>query len=207
MRAMFWAGGVVVALAVLIGAGRLGAEGKDKKAVKPEDAGTRIALINLTYVIKSYDKYKHFREDIKKACAPLEAAQKELSKEAEELQKQVTPNNSQERKAQIEHKLKVIQRNVEDTQAEAKRVLGKKSDEMMKNIYMDVMEAAARYAVAHNLDLVLQYNDETNEQDLLSPMSIARKIQTGGLRPLYAAPGMDISMELVKILNENAKQN
>jgi Skp family chaperone for outer membrane proteins len=204
---MFWVGCVVVALAVLAGAGRLWAEGKDKKPAKSTDSGTRIGLLNLTYVIKNYEKYKHFQEEIKEVFAPFEETQKELRKEAEGLNKQITPTTPAEEKGEIERKLKDIQRKAEDAQAEAKRVLGKKSDEQMKIIYLDVTEAAQHYAVAHNLDLVLHYNDATTKPDFLSAMNIARKIQTGALMPLYAAPGMDMSVELVKILNENAKQD
>jgi len=207
MRTMIWAGTVVVALAVLIGAGRLGAEGKDKKPAKPADAGTRIGLLNLTYVIKNYDKYKQFQEDIKKAFAPFEETQKELRKEAEDLSKQVTPTTPAEEKAEIESKLKDLQRKAEDSQAEAKRVLGKQSDEHMKIIYADIAEVARRYALGHNLDLVLHYNDATTREDFNSAMKVARKIQTGALMPIYAAPGMDISVELAKILNENAKKD
>jgi Skp family chaperone for outer membrane proteins len=196
-----------VALAVLIGAGRLWAEGKDKKPAKPEDSGARIALINLIYVIKNYDKYKHFQEDIQKAYAPFQENEKELRKEAEDLNKQLTPTTPAEERGEIEGKLKNLHRQIEDNNAKAKRILGKKSDEMQRIIYMDVADAARRYAVGHNLDLVLHYNDATTRADNLSAMNVARKVQMGALMPLYAAPGLDISEELVKILNENAKQD
>jgi Skp family chaperone for outer membrane proteins len=204
---MFWLGSVVVAVAVLVGAGRLWAEGKDKKPAKPADSGTRIALVNLTYVVKNYEKYKHFQEDIKKVLAPFQETEKELRKEAEGLSKQITPNTPAEERTEIEGKLKDLQRQLEDNNAKAKRVLSKKSDEQLKIIYADLTEAAQRYAVGHNFDLVLHYNDATTKEEILSSQNIARKIQTGALVPLYAAPGMDISVELVKNLNENVKKD
>jgi hypothetical protein len=36
-------------------------------------------------------------------------------------------------------------------------------------------------------------------------MNIARKVQTGALMPLYAAPGMDISVDVVNMLNYNLR--
>ncbi len=75
MRAMFWMGSVVVALAVVIGAGRLWAENKEEKpakAAKAEAPRTRIALINLSYVIRNYKKYTKFQEDLKTTMKPFQ---------------------------------------------------------------------------------------------------------------------------------------
>src|SRR5262249_16236662 len=143
----------------------------------------------------------------KKAIAPFQEIEIELRKEAEDVNKQITPITPDDERDEIERKLKDIKRKLEDTQAEAKRMLGKKSDEQMKITYMDIPKRAQSYRMAHNLDLVPHYNDAATREDNLSAMNIARKVQTGALMPLYAAPGMDISVELVKILNENAKKD
>ena len=103
--------------------------------------------------------------------------------------------------------MKDLQRQAEANSAKSKKVLGAMSDEQMKAIYQDVTDAAKNYAVAHNLDLVLHYNDATTRQDYQSAVNIARRVQTVALMPLYATPGMDISEELVKILNEKAKKD
>jgi hypothetical protein len=66
---------------------------------------------------------------------------------------------------------------------------------------MDVMEASQDYAAAHDLDVVLQYNDAINKEDFFSPQNIARKMKEGALMPVYWKPDMDISMALVAILN------
>src|SRR6185437_14226636 len=88
MRAMLWMGSVVVALAVVIGAGRLWAENKEQKpakAAKTEMPRTRIAIVNLTFVIKNYDKYKTFQEDLKKAVEPFQERERKLRAKADKL--------------------------------------------------------------------------------------------------------------------------
>jgi Skp family chaperone for outer membrane proteins len=200
-KTVFVVGGFI-ALGVLCYAGRLWADPQTSQAPQAT-ARTRIALINLTYVIKNYNKYTTFQEEIKGIIKPFQGTDGQLRKEAEELTKQVTPTSPAEKKAEVERKLKDIQRKVEDNNAEAKLVLGKKSDDQMKIVYMDVVEAAQRYAASHEFDLVLHYNDAVTREDYLSAMNIARKVQTGALMPLYAAPGMDISMEVVRMLNYN----
>ena len=61
--------------------------------------------------------------------------------------------------------------------------------------------AAQRYAVAHNFEAVFHYQDATTQQDYYSPYMIARKVQSPSLMPIYQAPGLDISYEIVMTLN------
>jgi Skp family chaperone for outer membrane proteins len=215
MKAMFCAGSLVVALAAVIGAGRLFAEGKDQKPAKQPKPQTRIALLNLTHVIKNYDKYKNFQGEMKTTVKTFEERDKKLRAHAEKLRAQMEKAKQQKEESgvvpakadDLEEKLKKIQRDLEDNQVKAKKALGKKSEEEMKILYMDVYEAARRYAAAHEFDLVLHYNDGVTEEELHSPQNIARKLNTGALTPLYAARGMDISSELTNLLNEGLRKN
>jgi len=208
---MLWMGSVVVALAVVIGAGRLWAENKEQKpakAAKTEMPRTRIAIVNLTFVIKNYDKYKTFQEDLKKAVEPFQERERKLRAKADKLKQRkqsstILPANAED----IDGALKTVQREKEDNDEKAKKAIGKKSDKEMKILFLDVEEAAKRYAIAHDFDLVLHYNDATTKEDCESVQNIARKLNTGALMPMYAAPGMDISSALVKLLNQGVAQD
>jgi Skp family chaperone for outer membrane proteins len=198
----------VVALGILCYVGRSWAQTQAAPASAPQAGAaprTKVALLNLTYVIKNYTKYISFQEEIKGIIKPFQGTDAQLRKEGEELSKQVSATTAAEKRAEVERKLKDLQRKIEDNNAEAKLVLGKKSDDQMKILYMDVLEAAQRYAVSHEFDLVLHYNDAVTKEDYFSAPNIARKVQTGALMPLYAAPGMDISTEVVNMLNYNLR--
>jgi hypothetical protein len=77
----------------------------------------------------------------------------------------------------------------------------KKQEEQLKILYMDVRSTAERYALAHNFDMVLHYNDAPSEPEFSSAQNIARKMQAP-LFPLYSTKGMDISAEVVGTLNQ-----
>jgi Skp family chaperone for outer membrane proteins len=208
MRAMLWMGSVVVALAAVVGASRLWAESKEKKPAPR----TRIGLINLTYVIKNYDKYKNFQEEMREFVEPFQKRDAELRSQLEELRKQATDpslvptagedRDEKARKEELEEKAKKIQREMEDNKEKIKKKLGKRNDEEMKIIYLDVYEATQHYASANDLDLVLHYNDAITKEDFLSAQNIARKLNTGALMPLYEKPNMEISQDLVALLNQ-----
>jgi Skp family chaperone for outer membrane proteins len=208
MRAVLWVGSVMVASVVVIGASQLWAESKEKKPAPR----TRIGLVNLTYVISSYDKFNQYKEAMKKVVEPYQTRDTELRSKLEQLRKQAadpslvpTAGKDREEKAkkeELEEKAKKIQREMEDNKEKIKNMLGKRSDAEMKVIYKDVMEATQSYATTHDLDLVLHYNDAINEVDFLSAQNIARKLNTGALMPLYSKQEMDVSQDLVSLLNQ-----
>lgn len=169
---------------------------------------TRIALLNLTYVIKNYEKYKHFQEEIKSIIEPFQKRDTELRQAMENLRKEAGPGVSQTNPppADLERRGKDIQRQMEDNQAEAKVRLGQRSDEAMKIFFLDVYDAATRYATSHDFELVLHYNDAIDRKDFLSAPNIARKLQTGALMPLICVDSLDISKDIVNMLNYNMSQ-
>lgn len=208
MRAVLWMGSVVVAAAAVLGASRLWAEGKQKKSTPR----TRIAFYNLTYVIKNYDEYQQFQQELKDLVAPYQNRDAALREEMKELREQaekpsLVPTKGEDRdetskKEEIEEKARKVQRKLEDLRAKFKKALDKRSDDEMKIIYKAVTEAARRYAVANGIDLVLHYNDAITQHDLLSPQTIARKLNTAGLMPVYWDESMDISLDMVAMLNK-----
>lgn len=212
MRAVLWMGGVVVALAAVVGASQLWAESKEKKPAPR----TRIGILNLTYVIKNYDKYKEFQEEIKKYVEPYQKRDAELRQQLKELRSQAEKSSlipakgedrdEKEKKEELDEKAKKIQRKIEENSEKIKKKLAQKSDEEMKIVYLDVANAAQKYARAHDLDLVLHYNDAITEQDFFSAPNIARKLNTGALMPVYSIRSIDISEDVVAILNKKMSE-
>ena len=215
MRAMLWMGGVVVAVAALVGAGRLAAEDDEDKTETPR---TRIGLVNLTYVIKNYSKYKDFQEEIKEIVEPFQHTDAQLRRKLEKLREEAEEltqeaNNGGKKAAlatkkreDLEIKAKQLQRESEDNSAAAKLKLVKRADKEMIILFRDVEGAVKRYAASHDLDVVLHYNDAVDRQDYLSGQNIARKLNTGPLMPLTFVPGLDISKDIMDILNYGSRK-
>jgi Skp family chaperone for outer membrane proteins len=207
------AAGCFLALGVLFVVSQSWGQNQPQSSPPPAAAATpaktRIAILNLTYVVKKYQKYTRFQEEIKGIIEPLQKKDAELRQALENLRKKdeelARQPQSPEREA-IARQAKDIQRQLEDNSAEAKLKLGKRSDDEMKILFMDINEAAQRYAATHDIEMVLQYNDAVTEQDFFSPQNIARKMQSSALVPMYWLPSMDISMDVVNTLNYNMNQ-
>jgi Skp family chaperone for outer membrane proteins len=196
------AGAVALGAAACVGA--LWAQTGARPATPPAAAEprTRVAIINLAYVIKHYAKFEAFQAEIKGAANPYQAKEASYRTEAEGLAKQnADPKTTQEKREANEKRLRELQRLAEDNKADGQKTLAKKQEDQLKILYLDVRSVVERYAQSHNFEMVLHYNDAIKPEDYWGAQNIASKIQQRSLMPMYSAPGMDISQEIVKTLN------
>jgi Skp family chaperone for outer membrane proteins len=172
---------------------------------EPPRAGprTRIALVNMTYVMKYSHKFTTYQNEMKKLLEPFQEKDKSLRAKAEKAAREMavpgTPANDREK---LSEEVKKIQQAMQENNREARAVLSKRSDEQMTTLYTDVANAAARYARAHDFELVLHYNEGVSIAERHDPTNIGRKLQNGALTPLYAVSGLDVSKAIVEELNK-----
>jgi Skp family chaperone for outer membrane proteins len=207
--------GVVAALGAAVYASRTWAQtgatttgGATAPAAAPAQARTRIALLNLAHVIRNYEKFKAYQDEIKHTIKPYQEKETVIKTRGETLAKegQQTTTTAQRREA-IEKELKDLQRNLEDLKNDFQKVMGKKQEEQLVRLYGDIYTVAERHAQSHNFDLVLHYNDGHTAEERWSATNVARKMQAGALVPLYYTGGMDISQEVITTLNAMYKQS
>jgi Skp family chaperone for outer membrane proteins len=192
-------GFVLLILITLVGVGRLWSQPKKEPAVPH----TRIGIINLAYVIKNYDKWKVFSAEIKEEIQRGEERVKGKQAQILELQKEaLEPGLPAEKVLEIKQKVEKLEADLKKQTEEAKAYFAKISDKQMVGIYKDVQLAGERYAKAHDLELILHFNDAIEEAEFDNPMNVARKMNAGGCTPLYAVRGIDVSQGVLAILND-----
>jgi Skp family chaperone for outer membrane proteins len=200
---MLGAGGVCLVVGLLIGGGPLWSDSKPA-AASPR---SRVAVVNLSHVLKNYEKYKTFQKELRESIRPFQERTEKNKKAMEALtEEQKLATGAPERLVRIEKKLKQLQRDNEDTNQEARAALEKKQNEELKILYQDVQEAVRRHARAQDLELVVHFNDPVNPAELHSPANIARKMQAAGCTPIFVADGVDITSEILADLNERARR-
>lgn len=194
------AGALTLGLAIHVST--LLAQSTSPATATTSSAKSRIAMINLTYVVKNYTKFKTYQEELKKTVDPFQTKDNGLKAQGEKLAKEAQ-TASAERRDQIERQLKELQRQMEDNKNDAQKVVVKKQEDQLKTLYMDVRSVVERYAAAHGYEMVLHYNDATTSEEYWSPQNIARKMQAGALVPMYMGTGIDISANIVSTLNSS----
>jgi Skp family chaperone for outer membrane proteins len=175
-----------------------------KPATSPAPT-TKVAIINLNYVGKYYYKVKTFSEEIKREAEPFVSKEKGWKEEADKLVKETqAPGATAEKRESNEKRLKELQRLAEDNKNEAQKKIGKKQEEQLKILYLDIHGVVAKIAESRGYEMVLHYNDATEQSDLLSPANLTRKMQAGALMPLHFNRSLDISYDVVMTLNGSA---
>lgn len=168
---------------------------------------TRIAVVNLNQIIKGYDKTTKLQEEFKGAFKSFEDDIQKMTKDMEKMQADYrNPATTAPQKEALEASLKKLQRDIQDRKEDAQKKLSDKELSMMANLYRDVEAYVQLVAKSRQIELVLHYNDAYNPSDMYSPMNINRKLTTLACMPIYAAPGIDISKEVIDGLNWNNKQ-
>jgi len=191
---------LALAAAAYVG-GRLWAQPGGAPAAPPEPR-TRVALVNLLFVLEKYERGQSLQNELKEIAKPFQAKETAKMAEREKLVKEAQdPKCTAERREAIEKQVKLLDRERQDNKGDYDSALAKKGDEALKMLFMEVQDAASRYAQAHNFDLVLHFNDATTRERYYSPAMIQRKLTPAVCMPLYAAPGMDISQQVVDALN------
>jgi Skp family chaperone for outer membrane proteins len=200
----FAAGALALGLAGFLGNYLRAQQAAPAAAARPANAEprTRIALLNIAYVIKYYKKTETFQSEMKGELKTFDERIRAKNTQYEQLGKHAQdPKTTAEQREADQKQMTQLKREIEDLNAEGKSTLGKKSDEQMVILYREIQDAARRYAEAHNFEAVFTYMDATTQTDYYSPNFIARKFQNTSLMPLYQAPGMDISAEVLTALN------
>lgn len=189
---------VVLVVGLLISVGRSGSETNPTPPPR-----TRTALINLSQVFKGYSKVTEYANANKAMLEPYQTRAKEIQQKVEGLTKELENKELlADKRGQLEKNLKSSQRQMEDLSNEAKELFTKKNEEQMLIVYKEVMAEAQRQATAHGFDLVMHYNDvPTDAPDFYSAGNVSRKIQAGATIPMYIAPGVEITKEVITGLN------
>jgi Skp family chaperone for outer membrane proteins len=200
----------LAAAAALITAGALWAEQPGAGPAVPARPAaaprTKIALLNLTYVISYYERYKAYKEDVKQKAEPYEKVIKAKQLEIETLTKEAMNQEhppTEARRQDIDKQIRQDRFDIDIQQTEAKSKLGKESVDQMIDIYKEVQAAASRYAGSHDFDMVFQYNEPLEQKDYYGAANVERKMSAGALIPLYYPQGCEISLDVLNMLNSS----
>jgi Skp family chaperone for outer membrane proteins len=205
-KAIIAAAGVAV-VGALVYVGSLWAQQPAGPAVPSRPAAaprTKIALLNLTYVISYYEKYKAYKEEMKSMAKPYEERIKAVQLQMEALRAELVSKDkppTDARKAEIEKAGAKLKFEMDDANNDAKQALAKQAGKQMVLLYQEVQSAARAYAASHDFDLVLQYNEPLEKDAYYGEANVERKMSAGALIPLYYSGNMEISQDVLGMLN------
>lgn len=168
-------------------------------------AAPRIATLNFAVVSKNYKKFEIFSKEMEEVERPYREKAKELYEGLKKCEDYLREGKgTEEQRNQVQKNLVAYKRAIEDNNAEAAKVINARRNEKLVQLYHEIQDAAARYARANGIQIVFQYAEPTAEPEIYAPGNILRKLQASGngsMTPLYIADGIDITQQVVNLLN------
>ena len=193
------AGMAALALAVYLGNW---ARAQQNYAQQRAPLQTRIAIVNLSQVIKNYKKYQSFEEELKQQSKGVQQALDGRKAQAIAAQKEMEqPTITAERKDQLERDIKRLQRETQDSVEDAKQKMAKREFDELVQIYKEIKDAVDAYARAYAIELVMQYQDAVGP-DVYSPPHFNQKLLNRACIPIYVDPRIDITEPVTAMLNQ-----
>ncbi len=175
-------------------------------AVKPAAGTTRVAVINLGYVLNKYERAAVLKEEMQAEVKKMAEEAKKLAESASLWQMALQKNEFKDgTKEQYEEKLITARRRLEDLNRIAGTKFGKAQQSHVLTLWNDVHEAVKAYSSEHGIELVMAYGDPLQKDATSTYQNLSRKLQSadmGGTTPFFMAPGVDISEAVTEFLNK-----
>jgi Skp family chaperone for outer membrane proteins len=166
--------------------------------------GTRVAVVNINKVLKEYQKAQSLNNSIKVKVQGYARRMEEKRKELTDRQAELTkPGITAPQREQIEKQILALQRELQDIDAEARKVIGKEQGDIAVMIFREIEMVIQAVATANGFDLVLSYPDATDPAEVYAQDNIVRKLASQAAMPLFYKPHIDMTRAVIDTLNRS----
>lgn len=173
------------------------AQGQGRPAATGADA--RVALVDIAYIFKNYDKftrlYEQMKSEVKQREKEIGDAQNELKSLLNQKQ-QFTPDSPNYK--QVEQKLAQRKADLEVMAEGSRREFTQKEASLYHQTYQEVEAAIKSYAEYNKISLVLRASRDPEESTANNPQEVIKEVSQ---MVIYALPHMDITDAILEMLN------
>lgn len=162
------------------------------------NAPHKIALIDMAYIFKNYDKFKVQTESLKSEAEAAEKKAEAMIKQGQDLQKTLTgfaqgsPDYSR-----VESQLIDLQSQLNSFKQKEQREIVRKQAELYKQIYMEVQGFVNQYATYFNYTLVMRFSRD----DVSAAGDPQQIINNMNRQVVFYKPQDDITEPILKHMN------
>jgi Skp family chaperone for outer membrane proteins len=194
-----------LAIAGFVGS-QLSAQTGGTAAPAASSGPTRVAVVNIGLVFSKYDKAKTFKTELEETLKPYKGQAETLRKDILSFKESIEKKDySKFSKEQFEAGIVDRQRKMEDLDREVRRLIGKKQEDQLVQLWKEVNTHIQAYAQSNGIHVVMGYGDPMTAEELHAFPNINRKMQgmdLGAAVPLFVGQGLDISNDVVRSLND-----
>ena len=173
---------------------------------RAQATGTRVAVVNIGTVFTKYEKATKFKTEMELTLKPFKDQAEKYKKDILAYQAGINdPKRSDKEKESYMQAIRVLKRQLEDLDLEARKAIGTKQEAHLIQLFKEVSTHIQAVSSANGIHLVMGFG-EPPDADLYTFANINRKLtgmDMGGTVPLYYHSSLDISEIVVASLNRS----
>jgi Skp family chaperone for outer membrane proteins len=167
---------------------------------------TKVGVLNLRTVMKNYKKWQQCDAEFQALVKDHEFKEAEYQKNVKKATEVIqNPKSTQKEKEDMDNYLVQLKRYYEDQTKQLAKGAAAKNEANINQLYQEIEQAVARYSQANGYHMIFLYFDLTDRTEKYMPQFIQHKLtklaETSCAYPFYYAPGLDVSNEVVNVLN------
>ncbi len=174
------------------------AQGQAGRATISPGAESKIALVDVAYVFKKYDKFNRLYDQMK---AEVKAREKEITDAQTELKslmaKKQQHNDASPTSKEFDQKIAQKKAELEVLADSSRREFTQKEASIYHQTYKEVEDAIKSYAVRNGITLVLRASRD-EETSASNPQDVIKEVSQ---QVVYSQPEMDITEAILLMLN------
>lgn len=172
-----------------------------------ESQGPKIAVFNMAYVMKHYDKAKfkvvQLNEEKAKLSVDLTRTREDIIKLQREIQTEQNPGKKEE----LAERQRQLTRKFEDTERMINMQLNEKSSAIIGVLYDEIKSVVDKLAADNGYDVVFAYPDATTPEEVKSTYIKELKLKPPAAQPFVLSKRADLTDAIIKELNERYPPN
>jgi len=191
-------GALAVALMVLAGS-------VSQTQAQAQVPATKVGVVNIGLLFTKYNKAQIMKKEIEGDLAPLKADAEKLKtiiqQHQEWLKKYATQDPAQKEKS--EKAIRDATRALEDLDMQARKLIGKKQEAQLIQLYKEVHAAVQSYGQQNGYHIILAFGAPAEADPFAFP-SVNRwmnAMDIGSVVPFYVQTGLDVSNDVLARLN------
>ncbi len=172
-----------------------------------QPSGTKVGVVNMGLIFTKYRKAEIFKKEMENELNPLKIESEKIKDVVEKHVKWLKQFGGQDTTGQREKSEKAVkdgQRALEDLDMAARKLIGKKQETNLIQLYKEIHGAVQVHAQQSGYHIIVAYADGPPEQDQFTIQNINRKmtgLDMGAGIPFYWHNGLDISNDVLARLN------
>lgn len=192
---------------VAIGMAIFAATGLNAQTPAPAPAAAAVgrgtAVFNVARVMKDYQKWQYFAQEMNKERQGRGAELAKLRNDIIEMETKIKNELVATQKAMYEQTFVNMQRQFEDKERNIRKEIDDKSAAHLRQLFAEIRTVVEAVAKTNGFDLVMSYPDALTEEEMRSPLYYDLKLRPPAAMPFYVSPNVDLTSVVVKTLNAN----